>query len=452
MGSLVLADESTNSKETENTKDDDSSADSSEPGSTSDVAQDDDTPVVIEGEAVEVELEQPSENTEESDSEDGHQEVEETDTSASSDDAEPVSEEMAQEEDDAEEVASAREPVVVQKRASALPLVFGGLVAGGIGYLAAYTNQVQDVRPDTSGVEIRLDELASDIAEIEPTDTSPLVERLDALAAEVQLLQDTPAPTGDPSTAVLERVEAFEADVTSGIEALTDRIAGLEDRLADIQIEQESSNPAADLTDDELANFQTELQQLTADAKEQVEDAKAQVEEAKARATEIEVAAAEAAAKAERKAALSALSAAVESGASFTDELNVIGDAPEALVAVADKGIATVGVLQRAFPDAARSALASSSTVPQDASATQRLTAFLKRQTNARSLAPKEGDDADAVLSRAEAKLLEGDLEAAVSELSALPEEASAVMAPWMAQATTRMDALSALSELNAAN
>jgi hypothetical protein len=76
----------------------------------------------------------------------------------------------------------------------------------------------------------------------------------------------------------------------------------------------------------------------------------------------------------------------------------------------------------------------------------------LKRQTNARSLAPKEGDDVDAVLSRAEAKLLEGDLEAAVSELSALPEEASAVMAPWMAQATTRMDALSALSELNAAN
>ena len=78
-----------------------------------------------------------------------------------------------------------------------------------------------------------------------------------------------------------------------------------------------------------------------------------------------------------------------------------------------------------------------------------RFTAFLRRQTNARSLAPREGNDPDAILSRAEAALSSGDLPAALTELDALPENARAAMDGWIADASARADALAAAADLN---
>lgn len=429
-----MADESTNSKETENTQDVDSTTDSDEADTKSAAASEDtgDVPVVIEGEAKEVENETASDAD---DPEDGTNEAttsEETSDEVIADEPEPL--------------PAVTPPLAEERRTSAWPLVGGGLIAGGLGFLAANLGIMQADAPDTSAIEVRLDELAANIAQLEPADTTPLVDRLDALSADVEGLRVVPSSTGDLPVAVIERIEALEGDVSTGIEALTDRIAALEDRIADIQMDQGSGvAQAEEMTDEELAQFQSELEQLT-------EDAKAQVEEAKSRASEIEAAAAAAAAAAERKAALASLTAAVESGDSFEDELAAVEAAPEALASVAGEGIATMGALQRAFPDVARTALATATIVPQDASATERLAAFLKRQTNARSLAPREGDDVDAVLSRAEANLLDGDLEAALSELAALPEEANAAMSPWVSQAQTRLDALAALSELTADN
>ena len=135
----------------------------------------------------------------------------------------------------------------------------------------------------------------------------------------------------------------------------------------------------------------------------------------------------------------------------FQEELSVFDDPPKALTAVAETGVPTMNDLQREFPDMARAALSTVTVVPQDASAGDRLTAFLKRQTNARSLAPQEGDSTDAVLSRAEAAVGAGDLEASLEELSSLSEDAKDVLGPWMANAQARLDALSALSEISAA-
>jgi hypothetical protein len=225
--------------------------------------------------------------------------------------------------------------------------------------------------------------------------------------------------------------------------SLTDRMTGLEDRLSDMQIAQEEDAEGS-MAEDQLAAFQSELEQLTTDAT-------AQVEEAKARASAFEAEAAAAAAQAERTQAIAALTSAVESGAAFQEELAFFDDAPKAQTAVAETGMPTLNTLQRDFPDKARAALATATVVPQDASAGDRLTAFLKRQTNARSLAPKEGDSTDAVLSRAEASVGSGDLVKSLEELSSLPEEAKDVLGPWMANAQARLDALDALSELSAA-
>jgi len=79
-----------------------------------------------------------------------------------------------------------------------------------------------------------------------------------------------------------------------------------------------------------------------------------------------------------------------------------------------------------------------------------RCDAFLRTQAGARSLPPKDGDDPDAVLSRAEAAVARGDMVSAITELQALPEAGQAAMAGWLARAETRRDALAAATELAA--
>ena len=122
--------------------------------------------------------------------------------------------------------------------------------------------------------------------------------------------------------------------------------------------------------------------------------------------------------------------------------------APPALSDHAETGVPALVALQQDFPKAARAALATAQTVPDDASTGQKFTAFLKRQTNARSLSPRDGDDADAVLSRAEASLAEGDLKGALGEISALPEPAREAMQTWLNDAQRRDAALAAVNAL----
>lgn len=67
-----------------------------------------------------------------------------------------------------------------------------------------------------------------------------------------------------------------------------------------------------------------------------------------------------------------------------------------------------------------------------------------------RSLAPRDGASADAVLSRAEDATRSGDLAGAVTELSALPAPAQEAMADWVARATARAEATAAADALAA--
>ncbi|MEO9823642.1 MAG: mitofilin family membrane protein [Paracoccaceae bacterium] len=440
-----------------------------------------DAPVVIEGEAEDI-TDEIVEAAKDDDASIEEDEVVADDT--------VLDEESTQADALDSEVVPAAAPQVVEEKASTMmPMIFGGLVAGAIGYGASHfgafdqtsETEVAASAVDTSAFETQLSELstelgalseaqsglAGDIAGITATDTAPLTARLDTLTADLEALQEMPVPSADLSSDVITRIEALESqesnvavdttvsdalatrldtlesDVTSTMASLMDRVTGLEDRLSDIVIAQEDE-AEGDMAQEQLAAFQSELEQLTTDAT-------AQVEEAKARASAFEAEAAAAEAKAARTNAIASLTSAVEGGAAFQDELAFFDDPPKALTALAEVGVPTLGTLQRDFPDMARSALSVVTVVPQDASAGDRLTAFLKRQTNARSLAPKEGDGTDAVLSRAEASVGAGDLVKSLEELSSLPTEAKDVLGPWMANAQARLDALSALSEISAA-
>jgi len=67
-----------------------------------------------------------------------------------------------------------------------------------------------------------------------------------------------------------------------------------------------------------------------------------------------------------------------------------------------------------------------------------------------RSLEPREGAGADAVLSRAQAALRNGDVGGALSELDDLAPEGLAEMRGWMDLANSRVDALADIASLRA--
>ncbi len=105
--------------------------------------------------------------------------------------------------------------------------------------------------------------------------------------------------------------------------------------------------------------------------------------------------------------------------------------------------------IRDSFPPAARQALSDSRSEGASGEVVGGFGSFLREQLNVRSVAPREGDDADAILSRAEAALREGQLQAALTEVAALPELAAAPLAGWVNQAQARADALTAANEIS---
>ena len=73
---------------------------------------------------------------------------------------------------------------------------------------------------------------------------------------------------------------------------------------------------------------------------------------------------------------------------------------------------------------------------------------FFKQQLGARSVAPRDGDDPDAILSRAEAAMRDGRLADALAEVKALPPEAQEPLSEWLSDAQARHDAQDAVQTL----
>jgi hypothetical protein len=121
---------------------------------------------------------------------------------------------------------------------------------------------------------------------------------------------------------------------------------------------------------------------------------------------------------------------------------------PADLMAVASGGVATVASLQADFPPAARAALAAALQAGEGGNIATRAIDFLRAQVGARSITPREGDDADAVLSRAQAAVDAGKIAAAEAQLAALPEAALPHMAAWRSRANRRIGAIAAYRQL----
>ncbi len=368
-----------------------------------------------------------------------------------------------EQEDVSEEASETFPPAEPQpRRGGFFPLFLGGVVAGGVGFASAFL-----LLPGLSGTSEdtarALDGVAANTA-----DLSELSEKLDSVGASipeatdisglessVAALESTIGEISGDVSSLTQSVAEADATLESSLSDLTAQLATLRERIATLEVDSGNTNSAqADEAEAQLSAFQADLESLVSEAEERIvaaeEKAQAILAEAQAAAEAREADAAREAELAGQRAALAKLKSALDAGASFDDVVAALGDLPPELARHADSGIPTLVSLQQGFAPAARSALATVQTVPEDASTGERLTAFLKRQTNARSLTPKDGNDPDAVLSRAEAHLSEGRLEETLTEVSALPEEARKAMSGWLTDAEIRQSALQAADSLSA--
>ena len=191
-------------------------------------------------------------------------------------------------------------------------MIFGGLIAGAIGFAAAWFLPQPEVAPG-----------------IDPV----LEDRVAALEAEVAGVE-TPAPF-DPSG-----IEARQGDAESRIDALA---ATLEDRLGEVaaridtltaEVEEIAARPVFEAGDTEAAmNEQiAAFEQIVADAgaraRAELDTLREEAEAIRAEAEAMQEEAIAATETADRRAALASIQAAIDSGEPFEDAVGALGDAP----------------------------------------------------------------------------------------------------------------------------
>lgn len=289
--------------------------------------------------------------------------------------------------------------------------------------------------------------------------TKTLSTQVAAQAVQIDALNDQLAiapkiPATDP--VILDRLTVLEGKQGFDPLPLDDRISALESRLLAIEkLPADGSGATAAA----VAALQADMQALRQSVAAQntqgaADETEAQLKEVQTIAAETTKNAEELAKSVRRLAALGQLRTAFDTGAGYAPTLAELatqtGSVPAVLMDHADGGLPTLSDLETAFPPAARLALDAALRANMGESWSERAASFLRSQTGARSLEPREGSDPDAVLSRAEVAVSTGDLATALTELQALPPEALAALAPWQAMAETRLAAEQAIAALAA--
>lgn len=322
-------------------------------------------------------------------------------------------------------------PVIV-KRAGFFPMVFGGIIAAGLGYGVA-----QYVPLSTFGISLPASERETAI----DTQFKTLTDQVAALQGTIESTPDAPDFSAD--------IKATQDAVSSVKSELSDGLAAVNAKIIEIEKRPIASGDAAVA----VAAYEAELEAMQARITSVADEATAKIASAEAKASELEQNASLVSNAALARAALMRVETAVARGGVFDEALADFAemsgsDIPAALQQASISGIATLPELQSAFPDAARAALAASRKENASGDALGRVGAFLKTQVNARSLTPRDGADPDAVLSRVEAALRDDRLEVALTEIAGLPETGQEALAAWTSSAQARLDAVSALQAL----
>lgn len=315
---------------------------------------------------------------------------------------------------------------------------------------------------DLSGIETRLEALEAAQASVASlqerlaaleagggadTATAPTVTQadLDAVRDEVASLADSLAALGSAPAGSTPAV----ADA-AGTEALASELGELEQRLSVIE---NSAGDAGATTRDLRDSLEALRDRMAALASET--DALSSRIEAVASAAEAQQsqADADAAQKAALVLALGRLRDVAATGAAFPGawnsvvELGVDADAHPAIADAAQHGVPTTDELRLRFPAVADAALTAERIGGDDTwygAAFQRLGNLV----SVRRVGEVEGTGVEAIVTRAEFRLQEGNLEAALAELDGLSGPPAEAVAPWRATAQSRLDLEQAIRAL----
>lgn len=350
---------------------------------------------------------------------------------------------------------SAPAKVVEVRRGGFLPLVLGGVVAAGLGAGATFW-AIPHLPPEWRPVAANGQ---PDEAGLAAARDAAVAAARSEVQAEIEALRNSAAQAGaDAARQALADLPA--APPGSIPPALEDRIAGLERGLTDVtnRLQQQPAPASAPTVDPAaLDELRGRLDQQAARIEElaarpTVDPATAeQVQTLASQARELQQSTEAANRQAQAATAAAALATAFEAGAPRDQALADLAAAGIEVPEVLKGEIPRLVQLRAEFPAAARAGLRASLDAVAESEGTMGLIGnFLRVQTGARSVEPREGSDPDAILSRANAAVEAGAIATALDEIATLPQSGQNAMKSWTDRARIWVDANTALAELAA--
>jgi hypothetical protein len=321
--------------------------------------------------------------------------------------------------------------------------VAGGVVAASLGFGAAYIALPRDtVSPQATDPDITARLQAH-------SDTLITLEAAIAALPDQITAPEIPQDVLDMAATLPDLTNQIQA-ARGQINALNIRVATLEARpvfTGDIAQDSAQLTATVDALRGQLRQQQDVITQITDDLNARIAAMTDLITQAETRAGALME-------TADLQSAITTLRLALISGEPFAGMLDSLPSdigLSQALSDIAETGAPSLQDLQTQFISAARNALPAALQSTAGDSYGERFGTFLRGQFGGRSLTPRAGDSADAILSRAEAALGMGDIQAALDEIATLPQAARDVMADWVDQATLRQNAEAALAAITSA-
>jgi hypothetical protein len=309
----------------------------------------------------------------------------------------------------------------------------------------------EDARNSVAGLGDRLSELnqqilsgsgdggsgdAEAIRSALASEISSLNERVDSLAQSMPAQGDGAAAGNEALSGLSDRVSALESETTGSGNA--EEIAQLQDSISQLKSRVDEMATSIDNTNSRIASLETQVNDLDMLVKTEVAPRMDAVTQAAEAATEGQ--------RVARAISARALTAVLDNGGSFTNELaaaeTLLGgrEAISELQPIAAKGIRSREALVAEFDDIANRVL-DAEPVPEGQGLLSKFMESAKSLVKVRPAGPIEGGSPGAVLSRMEAALKAGNLDSVVSEWEALPVSGKTASADWIGAVRDRMTA-----------
>ena len=347
-------------------------------------------------------------------------------------------------------------PPAPARRSGFWPLVLGGAVAAGLGAGATLWLMPQPTQPEPVDVQALKDQILADLPPPPATDPAALPDAVAAALAEALPQLESSAREAAAEEVARGLSEATTQSsapeaVTAALQALATRVDALDQQLAEQTgtTEDGAAEAALAAMQSDLATLQAQLADLAARpagaTADSVTELGAQLAALSPRLDALEQ---QEGARTAALAAAAQLAAALHSGSGRDAAAEALTDAGHADMADLARSVPSLADLQAGFDRAARDAISADRAATPPAPGISLLGSILADQTKARSVVPREGDDVDAIQSRAGAAVEAGDIPAALAELAAMPEAARAAMAPWLAQAEAFAAAQGAIDQI----